>query len=262
MPKPSSRTSVRRNAEKPASNAPDVKVDPRPKRRLGLSGRLKIAANVILGVLAILAIIPIILTFVYAQPGVRPVSTLMAAQWMSGEDIDRRWRDFDEISPFLWQSVMMSEDGQFCSHDGVDWNQVNIVINSAVKGENVRGASTLPMQLAKNLFLWPSRSYLRKALEVPLALLIDAVWTKRRIMEVYLNVAEWGDGIFGAEAAAQRHFGRSAARLNRGQAARLAVTLPNPRLRNPAKPSRGLQRLANRAERRGKASGAYIGCLR
>ena len=156
----------------------------------------------------------------------------------------------------------MSEDGKFCSHSGVDWDAINLVIDDALDGEPVRGASTISMQSVKNLYLWSSRSYVRKALEVPLALLVDTVWGKKRLLEIYLNIAEWGPGVFGIEAASRHHFGRSASRLNRRQAALLAVTLPNPIARNPRKPSRGLRRLAKVIERRARASGAYIGCLR
>ena len=215
--------------------------------------------TVIVVVLAVLA--PVGLTFLYAVPGVHPVSTLMAAQALGGEPMRRDWVDFENIAPPVWQSVVSSEDGQFCAHDGVDWVAVNQVIDDAMEGERVRGASTIPMQVVKNLYLWPSRSYLRKGLEVPLALLVDRVWTKRRTMEIYLNIAEWGPGIFGIEAAARHHFGRSAGKLTRRQAARLTVALPNPKTRNPARPGRGLERLARLVERRAKASGAYVKCL-
>jgi monofunctional biosynthetic peptidoglycan transglycosylase len=118
------------------------------------------------------------------------------------------------------------------------------------------------MQTVKNLFLSNGRSFLRKAVEVPLALYFDAVMPKRRVMEIYLNIAEWGPGIYGLEAAAHHYFGRPARDLTRKQAALLAVTLPNPHARNPAKPSAQLSRLANRIERRAQASGAYIGCIK
>ena len=206
--------------------------------------------------------IPVVLTLIYWPGFVRPVSALMVANWLKGEKVERQWVPIEDVAPVLWQSVMMSEDGQYCSHSGVDWNQVNAVIDDALEGERVRGASTIPMQSVKNLYLWSSRSYVRKVLEVPLALLVDAVWSKRRLMEIYLNIAEWGPGIYGIEAASKHHFKRSAKRLNRKQAALLAVTLPNPRLRNPRKPNRGMRRLARLVQKRARASGAYIGCLR
>ena len=139
---------------------------------------------------------------------------------------------------------------------------MNLVVDDLIEGERPRGASTIPMQTVKNLYLWSSRSYIRKGLEVPLALMVDAIWSKRRLLEIYLNIAEWGPGIFGIEAAARHHFKRSAKSLSRRQAALLAVTLPNPHLRNPRKPRRGMRRLARLVERRAKQSGAYIKCVR
>jgi len=205
---------------------------------------------------------PVLLTFLYLPSSIHPVSTLMFSERLKGNKVTRTWVDFDDISPFVYQSVMMSEDGRFCAHSGVDWGAINIVIDDLIEGERPRGASTIAMQSVKNLYLWNSRSYLRKGLEVPLALLVDAVWSKRRLMEIYLNIAEWGPGIYGIEAAARHHFKRSAKNLSRKQAALLAVSLPNPILRNPRRPKRGLRRLARLVERRAKASGAYIRCLR
>ncbi len=209
-----------------------------------------------------LALLTILITLLYKPAAVHPVSTLMLWNKIRGETVTRSWVAFDDISPNVWQSVVSSEDGQFCSHGGVDWPALNQIIDDAIEGEPVRGASTIPMQSVKNLYLWSSRSYVRKGLEIPLALLVDAVWGKKRLMEIYLNIAEWGPGIYGIEAAAQHHFGRSAKRLSRRQAALLAVTLPNPILRNPKKPGKGMRRLARLVERRARASGAYVKCLR
>jgi monofunctional biosynthetic peptidoglycan transglycosylase len=156
----------------------------------------------------------------------------------------------------------MSEDGQFCRHDGIDWQQMRMVVDDALAGEETRGASTITMQTVKNLFLWGGRSYLRKALEAPLALYFDAVLSKRRIMEIYLNVVRWGPGIFGAEAAAEYHFKRSAGRLSNRQAALLAVTLPNPYLRHPERPTPGLRRLAALIEHRtARYARSHVTCL-
>lgn len=186
----------------------------------------------------------------------------MVADMVRGQSPKRDWVALEDISPVVWQSVISSEDGQFCAHHGVDWKEVEGVVDDLLEGESPRGASTLAMQTAKNLFLWPQRSYIRKGLEVPLALYIDWLWGKKRLMEVYLNIAEWGPNIYGIEAAARHHFNRSAGKLSRRQAALLAVTLPNPKLRNPAKPKRGLNRLARLNERRARQSGAYVKCLR
>ena len=135
------------------------------------------------------------------------------------------------------------------------------VIDEADHGGPSRGASTITMQTAKNLFLWPSRSYIRKAIEIPLALLIDLAWPKRRILEVYLNLAEWGDGIFGAEAAALHYFHKGADRLDAREAALLATALPNPLRRNPAKPSPRHAGLATRIMRHARETGALAECV-
>jgi monofunctional biosynthetic peptidoglycan transglycosylase len=209
----------------------------------------------------VVALAPYVLILVYAVDFVRPVSTLMLWDLATFQGYDRRWVDFEDISPALVQSVMMSEDGQFCSHYGVDLRQLKGVVEDALDGEATRGASTIPMQTAKNLFLWNGRSFLRKGLELPLAIGADAVWTKKRMMEIYLNIAEWGPGIYGIEAAAQHHFKTSAAKLSKKQAALLAVSLPNPITRVASKPSRGMSRLANLIQRRANASGEYIKCL-
>lgn len=187
----------------------------------------------------------------------------MVARMVTFQPVSRDWVEFDTIAPTLYQSVLMSEDGKFCSHSGVDWDAVNIVITDALDGERPRGASTITMQTAKNLFLWGGRSYLRKVLEVPLALWIDLILPKKRIMEIYLNIAEWdGGGVYGIEAGAQSHFGRAASKLSRRQSALMAVTLPNPILREPSKPNAGLNRLAQTIEARAKQSGAYIKCVK
>lgn len=220
----------------------------------------RILRRVILLALALL-VAPYLLILLYTPAFVHPVSTLMVRDLVLLNGYDRRWVSLEEISPNLVQSVMMSEDGQFCRHGGVDWGEMKAVVQEALDGESTRGASTIPMQTVKNLFLWNGRSFVRKGLELPLAIAADFVWPKRRLMEIYLNVAEWGPGIYGAEAAAQHHFGVSAADLSRGQAALLAVSLPNPRTRIASKPGRGMQRLAGVVERRARGSGEYITCI-
>jgi monofunctional biosynthetic peptidoglycan transglycosylase len=216
--------------------------------------------RLVLAVLAIAAL-PYLLILLYTAEFVRPVSTLMMRDLVLLRGYDRQWVAFDDISPNLVQAVMMSEDGQFCRHGGVDWGEMRAVVNDALAGEATRGASTIPMQTAKNLFLWNGRSFVRKALELPLAVAADFVWSKRRLMEIYLNIAEWGPGIYGAEAAARHHFNVPAAKLTRRQAALLAVSLPNPIERNAGNPGPGLQRLARLIERRASRSGDYIKCL-
>lgn len=209
--------------------------------------------------LSLLVIAPFALLLLYKLPFVHPVSTLMIRDLVTLQGYDRVWVPLDDIAPVLVHSVMMSEDGQFCSHNGIDWHQLKLVLNT--EGEPSRGASTIPMQTVKNLFLWNGRSYVRKALEFPLAQGASLILSKRRIMEIYLNIVEWGDGIYGIEAASRHYFKRPASKLTARQAAYLAATLPNPILRNAAKPSRGMVRIARIIERRAQNSGAYIGCL-
>jgi monofunctional biosynthetic peptidoglycan transglycosylase len=235
-------------AEPPASA---VAVESPMRKRLRTI--LKWALGVIL--------LPYVLILVYKVDFIHPISTLMLWDLVTLKGYDRQWVEFEDISPALVQSVMMSEDGQFCNHDGVDWVQMNGVIQDALEGESTRGASTIPMQTAKNLFLWNGRSFVRKGLELPLALGADFVWSKKRLMEIYLNIAEWGPGIYGIEAAAQHHFKVPASKLTRRQAALLAVSLPNPITRIASKPAKGMKRLASLIERRAKGSGGYIKCL-
>ncbi|RWX75208.1 monofunctional biosynthetic peptidoglycan transglycosylase [Neorhizobium lilium] len=216
--------------------------------------------RILIGVVA-LVLLPYLLIIFYVLPFIHPISTLMVADLVSFRGYDRRWVSLDQISPNLVRSVMMSEDGQFCFHAGVDWHQMRGVVQDTLDGESTRGASTIPMQTAKNLFLWNGRSFIRKGMELPLALGADLVWSKRRIMEIYLNVAEWGPGIYGAEAAAQYHFKVPASKLTVRQAALLAVSLPNPITRVAGKPSRGVQRLSGVVERRARGSGEYIKCI-
>ncbi len=198
--------------------------------------------------LALLALPVLLLLAILLYAFVPVPSTLMLGRWLTLQPVERRWVPLKEISPHLIRAVIAAEDQRYCSHRGVDWVELNAVMED--EDGPSRGASTLTMQTAKNVFLWPGRSYVRKALEIPLALVIDVAWGKPRVVEVYLNVAEWGEGLYGAEAAAQRSFGKPAARLSPAEAARLAAALPNPLLRDPARPSRGQQAGAARIQRR------------
>lgn len=214
-------------------------------------------------ILAVLILLPVVLTILYVPSFVHPISTLMMKDLVTLQGYDRQWVPLEDIAPVLLHSVVMSEDGQFCAHRGVDLAELKVVIDDAMAGEQPRGASTITMQTVKNLYLW-QRPFgtLRKVFELPLAVYMDLVMSKRRIMEVYLNIAEWGPNIYGIEAAARHHFGRSAKNLTRRQAALLTVALPNPIVRNPAKPSAGLRRLASLIEGRAARAGGYVGCLR
>jgi monofunctional biosynthetic peptidoglycan transglycosylase len=147
-----------------------------------------------------------------------------------GSGLKHVWVDYGAISPHLKRAVVAAEDARFVEHEGVDWDAVKQALDANRKrGRPARGGSTISQQLAKNLFLSPERSYLRKGQELVITAMIEALWDKRRILEVYLNVAEWGDGVFGAEAAARHYFGTSAARLGAEQSASLAVMLPRPK---------------------------------
>lgn len=175
-----------------------------------------------------------------------PGGLYMAAEaWRLG-GVQRTWRDLDQISPRLARSAMAGEDARFCDHFGFDFQAIQAALEANERGGRTLGASTITQQVAKNVFLWHRRSWLRKGLEAGFTLLIELTWPKRRIMEVYLNNAEFAEGVFGAEAAARHHFGRSATALTSAQAARLAAVLPAPKRRNAGKPSGGVRRRAAR----------------
>jgi len=167
-----------------------------------------------------------------------PVTALMLQRhYGHGATMDREWRDLEDISPDLALAVLASEDQRFPDHHGFDTVELRKAIEQGRQGGPLRGASTLSQQVAKNAFLWPSRSWVRKGLEVYFTGLVELLWGKERILEVYLNIAEFGDGFYGAEAAARRCFGRSAMELTRQEAATLAAVLPSPRRFNAAQPS-------------------------
>jgi len=163
-----------------------------------------------------------------------PITVTMIGQWIDQGRLERDWRSLDEISAHLPLAVIAAEDARFCGHYGFDFVEIR---RALADKDRRRGASTITQQVAKNVFLWPDPSWFRKGLEAGFTVLIEAFWPKTRTMEVYLNVAEFGPGIFGAEAAARHAFGKSAADLTRGEAARLAAILPNPRGRSAAQPS-------------------------
>jgi len=162
-----------------------------------------------------------------------PGGYYLAREWVRLGSIQREWRDLEEIAPNLARAVVAAEDARFCDHWGLDLTEIQRALTAGAKGKRLRGASTLSQQVAKNVFLWHGRSWLRKGLEIGFTGLVEAIWTKRRILEVYLNTAEFDEGVFGVEAAAKHYFGRPAARLSLDQAARLAAVLPDPKGRNP-----------------------------
>lgn len=190
-----------------------------------------------------------------------PVSVPMLWRWMTGRQVARMVVPLERLGPVLPATVIASEDARFCSHRGVDLREIFDAIDDADDMSEVRGGSTITQQTAKNLFLWGGRSYLRKVLELPLALWIDLVLPKRRVLEIYLNIAEWGpNGQFGAEAAARFAFAKSARDLTASEAATLAAILPNPHRRSARLPGPAVRRLAALYEARGRD--ADVTCLR
>lgn len=151
--------------------------------------------------------------------------------------IDQRWVSREEISPYLFNAVIAAEDQQFYNHSGIDFKAISLALSDYREGGSLRGASTISQQVAKNLFLSPSRSLLRKGLEAWFTIWIELLWSKERILEVYVNIAEWGDHIFGIEAASQYYFNISASKLNISQCALLASVLPNPHIYSVNNPS-------------------------
>ena len=252
------RPAKRRTARKTGSKA----------RRMTVTGdilrlpRVPRPLRAVLFAVLVVLVAPYVITPFYAVG--QPVSTEMLWRRMNGERVVRSWVSLAYVDPDLTRSVLVAEDGRFCEHNGVDFTQIQDAIQDADSLEDMRGGSTITQQVAKNLFLWQSRSWLRKALEFPLALWIDLVLPKRRVLELYLNVAEWGpNGEFGVEAGAARAFGTTAHRLGQTQAALLAAVLPNPHDRDARRPGPGLRRLARLyVVRSARAPAAVTACLR
>jgi len=168
-----------------------------------------------------------------------PGTPLMLLRRVEGYGIHKSWSSFDHLSANLVRAVITSEDTRFCSHHGFDWNAIEVAWNRYQrKRGRLLGASTISMQTAKNVFLWPGRDWVRKGFEAYFTVLIELAWSKQRIMEIYLNVVEWGPGIYGAEAAAEHYFHKPAAALSVGEAVRLAAVLPNPLEWSPLRPTR------------------------
>ncbi len=207
------------------------------------------------GVVATIVVCSILLVFRYVDP---PSSALMLTQSLTGTEIDNRWMPLSRVSPNIVRAVILSEDNKFCGHWGIDLGEMRAALDKAEKegADALRGASTISQQVTKNLLLWPGRSPVRKLLEIGITLPLEILWSKARIMEVYLNIAEWGPGIFGIEAASRYHFNKSASRLSQRESALLAASLPNPFERVAGAPGQGTQRLAAVIERRMIASGA------
>ena len=212
-------------------------------------------------VVLLLLLAPYVITPFYALG--EPVSTVMLWRRMTGQRVERIYVPLARISPSLPQAVIAAEDGRFCSHHGVDLAGLREAISQADDLDDMRGGSTLTQQVAKNLFLWGGRSFVRKVLEFPLALWIDFVLPKRRILEIYLNIAEWGpNGEFGVEAGSRRAFGKSSHELSAYQAALLAAMLPNPHARDARRPGPALRRLAGLYVGRSEQGRGEASCVR
>jgi monofunctional biosynthetic peptidoglycan transglycosylase len=228
-----------------------------PERAQAARGWRRLAAR---AALALAGLMAVLLALLLALAAFTPaLSTRMLWRMATGQPVERQWVPLAAISPEMRRAVIAAEDQNFCRHHGVDFGALREVLADE-DGPN-RGGSTITMQLVKNLWLWHGRSYVRKALELPLAMAADLVLPKRRIIELYLNVAEFGDGLFGVEAAARRYYGAPASRLSRAQAAALAAALPNPRLRNPERPSRRAATNALRITQRVNALGPRADCV-
>ncbi|WP_430929560.1 monofunctional biosynthetic peptidoglycan transglycosylase [Methylobacterium tardum] len=202
----------------------------------------------------------VVLTLALVYSAVMPPSTLMLGRWLTLQPVSRDAVSLSEIAPALPQAVIASEDQRFCLDHGVDLGAIREVVED--EDSPSRGASAIAMQTVKNVFLWPGRSYIRKAVEIPLALALDTLWGKRRMMEIYLNVAEWGDGIYGAQAASRHWFNKDASRLTRGEAALLAAVLPNPITRSAGRPSPGVRRRAAQIQAMMGQIEGLTGCVR
>lgn len=210
--------------------------------------------------LLFLLLLPYALSLPYGF--IHPPSTLMLAGWITGEKVERNWVPLDKIAPSLKAAVIASEDSAFCDHYGFDFRQIEKSIEKAQNhNQPVRATSTITQQVAKNLFLWHGRSWIRKALEVPLTFWLELVWSKKRVLEVYLNIAEWGDGVYGAEAAARAHFYTSAQNLSFWQSSLLATSLPNPIDRSASRPGTTQSILAAQLLVRAQRHGPDLSCI-
>jgi monofunctional biosynthetic peptidoglycan transglycosylase len=190
-----------------------------------------------------------------------PLTPLMVIRWTQDHPIDKDWVDLTEISPHVARAVIAAEDNRFCEHTGVDWSAVKTVMNEYRDEGRLRGASTVSMQTAKNLYLWPGRSVVRKVLEAGLVHVIEWAWTKERIMEVYLNIVELGPGVYGTQAAAQHHFGVDASELSWVQAAALVSILPDPLGRDPTRKNKAMGMRVQRIRQTISSLGPLLDCV-
>ena len=220
---------------------------PRPAaKRRGFAARLFRAILVFLLIFGLVGPVAVTAIYRFAPP---PLTWLMVQRVFEGRGFHRTWVPLEAISPKLVRAAIGAEDARFCEHHGFDFQAIEKAMASNAKGRKLRGGSTISQQTAKNVFLWPGRSYVRKGLEAYFTVLIEVIWGKRRIMEVYLNSIEWGPGVYGAEAAARANFGVSAAQLSAPQAARLAAILPSPLKWQAARPGPYVQKRSGKITR-------------
>lgn len=190
-----------------------------------------------------------------------PLTPLMVIRATQGHGVAKTWVPLTEMSPHLARAVIAAEDNRFCEHNGVDWSAVGDVVEEYRDAGRLRGASTISMQTVKNLYLWPSRSVMRKGLEVGLVHVVEAAWSKQRIVEVYLNIAEFGPGVYGVQAAARHHFDRDAAQLSVKQSAALASILPAPLRRDPTAETTATRNRVKRIRRGIRNLGPLLDCV-
>ncbi|MBR1405732.1 MAG: monofunctional biosynthetic peptidoglycan transglycosylase [Bacteroidales bacterium] len=215
-----------------------------------LTGRITRFLTMIISIIILLSVFLVVI-FKWVPVWVTPLMLQQTIVHAKDPDYHTRstWKSLEDISPELAKAVIASEDQKFLNHKGFDHEEIQNALEERRKGTRFRGASTISQQTAKNVFCWPSRTWIRKGIEAYFTFLIEKIWGKKRILEVYLNVAEMGTGIFGAEAAAQAHFGHSAAELTRREACQIAACLPDPRKRTAGKPSNYVSRRAGEISR-------------
>lgn len=215
--------------------------------------------KIVLAIVAalVLAVFGAAATLRFVDP---PGSRLMALRESEGVTVRHQWVTVESVSPHLIEAVIVHEDPRICTHWGVDWPRIRSAVNEAKDGAP-EDTSTIAMQTVKNLVLWPERSYLRKGLEIPLAYALALMVPRRRVVEIYLNIAEWGSGVFGIASAARHHFGKTPEALTAGEAALLAAALPNPHVRNAGRAGPRTRALARRIGERVRAESGLAQCI-
>lgn len=194
----------------------------------------------------------LVVFYKFVPPLVTPLMLIRVIEGTGNTGINKNWINYDEISPHIFRACIAAEDARFLKHNGIDWSAVKVAkrYNEIHKGKRTHGASTITMQTAKNAFLWNGRNFIRKGLEAYFSVLIEEIWGKKRILEMYVNIIEWGNGIYGIEAASQKYFNKSANKLTKHQAALLVSIIPNPRKYSCINPTSYILKRTNWIERR------------